>query len=416
MKFGGTSVANLDKISNVADIVEREQEKHKIIVVLSAMAGTTNHLQAYLDKIKSSPSPENDLVLTSGEQITVGLLSSILNQRKIKSMPILGWQIPIITDEYHEKAKILNINKEKILSHLKKFDVLVLAGFQGVSPRTKDVTTLGRGGSDLTAVALAAQFQAKRCEIFTDVAGVFTAHPRFVPTARLIPKMSWGSLVRLAGSGVGVVHARAARVAYRYNIPLWVREAHPTMEDKVTVVEGSTLEQSVVEGIACVERATFLKGQLNQGEIKLLQELDGEILFSVYQGGESSVCLLGEVSDTLLGLLKERGSQNIQVQHQVACLTIIGNGLLDIEGLMQKALHQEALHIDLSDTQLRLVVVKERFESSLESIHSFLEETATRCHPDSELVKYQVNTTFLQNGHFLVCTKSRPSPSAGIST
>ena len=154
MKFGGTSLGNIDKIKNVASIVEKESKSSKIIVVLSAMEGVTNQLQDYLERIDSGPSPENDLVLTSGEQVSVGLLSAILKKKGIRSIPILGWQIPIITDEYYEKAKILNINKKNIDTHFKKVDVIVLAGFQGINTKGY-ISSLGRGGSDTTAVAIA---------------------------------------------------------------------------------------------------------------------------------------------------------------------------------------------------------------------------------------------------------------------
>ena len=142
MKFGGTSVANVAKIKNVANIVANHSKKNKIIVVLSAMAGVTNQLQAYINKIVLKPSEETDLILTSGEQVTIGLFSLILNKKNIKSIPLLGWQIPILTDSIPEKAKILNINNKIIFQHLKKNNVIVLAGFQGISIKVS-ITSLG---------------------------------------------------------------------------------------------------------------------------------------------------------------------------------------------------------------------------------------------------------------------------------
>ena len=146
MKFGGTSVSNIDNIYNVANIVEKESKSNKIIVVLSAMAGVTNQLQDYLESIDSEPSPENYLVLTSGEQVSVGLLSAILKKKGILSIPLLGWQIPIITDEYHEKAKILNIDKKNIDSYFKKVDVIVLAGYQGINSEGTACELVGTEG------------------------------------------------------------------------------------------------------------------------------------------------------------------------------------------------------------------------------------------------------------------------------
>ena len=171
MKFGGTSVAGTEKLRNIADIVLKEVKNNKIIVVLSAMAGETNKLQSYLDDFASQYSLESDLVLTSGEQVTIGLLSAELKNKGIKSIPLLGWQIPIITDDSHEKAKILHIDNKRIEKFFEKNDVIVLAGFQGISLEG-EITSLGRGGSDTTAVAIASSVDAKRCDIYTDVDGV----------------------------------------------------------------------------------------------------------------------------------------------------------------------------------------------------------------------------------------------------
>ena len=183
MKFGGTSVGDLKKISNVADIVKKNLKGSKLIVVLSAMAGETNKMQNYLDTIKSEEKIENDLVLTAGENVTIGILSAILRKRKINSLPLLGWQIPILTDNNHENAKILNIDKKRINKFLKKYDVLVIAGFQGIS-LDGYITSLGRGGSDTTAVAIASAINADRCDIYTDVDGVYSTDPDIVSDAK----------------------------------------------------------------------------------------------------------------------------------------------------------------------------------------------------------------------------------------
>ena len=181
-------------------LLKKKSKSNKIIVVLSAMAGVTNQLQSYLESIDSQPSPENDLVLTSGEQVTVGILSAILKKKGISSIPLLGWQIPIITDEYHEKAKILNINNKTINSHFKKVDVIVLAGFQGINIKGY-ITSLGRGGSDTTAVAIAASINAKRCDIYTDVEGVYSTDPRIEPKAKKISKVSYDEMLEMSFNG-----------------------------------------------------------------------------------------------------------------------------------------------------------------------------------------------------------------------
>ena len=189
MKFGGTSVADISKINNVASIINKNYKKYKLVIVLSAMAGVTNDLQKLIDQIDYPSSKENDLILTSGEQVTVGLLSMLLNKMKIKSIPLLGWQVPIITDSSYEKAKILNINKDNILKYLAEYDVVVLAGFQGVNTEGK-ITSIGRGGSDTTAVAIASSLNAERCDIFSDVEGVYSSDPAIVKNAKKIDKIS----------------------------------------------------------------------------------------------------------------------------------------------------------------------------------------------------------------------------------
>ena len=183
MKFGGTSVGDVQKIKNVAEIVKKYSKDSKIVVVLSAMSGVTNELLSYINQVGSEPSIETDLIMTSGEQVTVGILSMILNQQNIKSVALLGWQIPIVTDMNYKKSKILNINNENLEKYFKIYDVIVLAGFQGVNIEGK-ITALGRGGSDTTAVAIAASLNAERCDIYTDVEGVYTTDPNIESSAK----------------------------------------------------------------------------------------------------------------------------------------------------------------------------------------------------------------------------------------
>ena len=200
MKFGGTSVGSIDKINNVANIVENQSNDKKLIVVLSAMSGVTNKMQEYIDEIESNEIIQNDLILTTGEAVSVGLLSAILKKRNIKSIPLLGWQIPIITDRNHQKAKILNIDKVRIDKYLNDYDVLVIAGFQGVDIDGK-ITSLGRGGSDTTAVAVAAAVDADRCDIYTDVDGVYSTDPNMEPKAKKISKLAFEEMLEMSSTG-----------------------------------------------------------------------------------------------------------------------------------------------------------------------------------------------------------------------
>ena len=249
MKFGGTSVGNIDNINNVANIVEKESKSNKIIVVLSAMAGVTNQLQDYLESIDSEPSPENDLVLTSGEQVSVGLLSAILKKKGIRSIPLLGWQIPIITDEYHEKAKILNIDKKNIDSYFKKVDVIVLAGFQGINTRGF-ITSLGRGGSDTTAVAIAVATKAKRCDIYTDVEGIYSTDPNIEPKAKKISKVSYEEMLEMSSMGAKVLHRRSVELAMKNNLTLQVLSSLSNKEGTYVVDENNLIEKEIVSGVS----------------------------------------------------------------------------------------------------------------------------------------------------------------------
>jgi len=391
MKFGGTSVANLDKISNVADIVEREQEKHKIIVVLSAMAGTTNHLQAYLDKIKSSPSPENDLVLTSGEQITVGLLSSILNQRKIKSMPILGWQVPIITDEYHEKAKILNINKEKILSHLKKFDVLVLAGFQGVSIKGH-ITSIGRGGSDTTAVAIASSVKAERCDIYTDVEGVYTADPNIVPEAKKISKVSFEEMLEMASLGAKVLHTRSVELAMKNNLTLQVLSSLTKKEGTYVLDEKKLIEKEIVSGVSFSKNESIItisgipdKPGISAKIFGLISKKNinvDMIVQNISQDGVSANITFTlpnkelEIAKSLLQQnLDQINYKSIKVEEKVSKVSVIGMGMMSQSGVAEKMFNTLAnnsiniLAISTSEIKISVLIDEKYTELAVKSLH-----------------------------------------------
>ena len=213
------------------------------------MAGVTNRMQKYLDEIKSNEKIENDLVLTAGENVTIGLLSSILKKRKIKSIPLLGWQIPILTDKHHLKAKILNINNSRIKKFLKKHDVLVLAGFQGISEEGY-ITSLGRGGSDTTAVAIAAAIKADRCDIYTDVEGVYTTDPSIVRNAKKISKLEYEEMLEMSSTGAKVLHTRSVELAMKNNLILQVLSSLTKKPGTLIVNKKKLIEKEIVSGVS----------------------------------------------------------------------------------------------------------------------------------------------------------------------
>ena len=249
MKFGGTSVGTIDKINNVANIVEKQLNDKKLIVVLSAMSGVTNKMQEYIDEIESNEIIENDLILTSGEAVSVGLLSAILKKRNIKSIPLLGWQIPIITDSNHQKAKILNIDKVRIYKYLNDYDVLVVAGFQGIDIDGK-ITSLGRGGSDTTAVAVAAAVDADRCDIYTDVDGVYTTDPRQHKKAKKIKKIFYDEMLEMASLGSKVMQPTSVQDAKLNKIDIKVKSSFVSKSGTLITGSKKTFSNQIITGIS----------------------------------------------------------------------------------------------------------------------------------------------------------------------
>ena len=256
MKFGGTSVANVERIRNVARHVKREADAgNQVAVVVSAMAGKTNELVAWCKE--AAPvydSAEYDAVVASGELITAGLLAIVLEDMGLPARSWQGWQIPLITDEAHGSARIEDIDGTKIVESFKRGEIAVVAGFQGVHGDSGRVTTLGRGGSDTSAVALAAALKADRCDIYTDVDGVYTTDPRVVPKARRLDRVSFEEMLEMASLGAKVLQVRAVEVAMVHNVKTYVRSSFddPAEPKQGTLIcdEEDIVEKQVVTGIA----------------------------------------------------------------------------------------------------------------------------------------------------------------------
>jgi aspartate kinase len=256
LKFGGTSVANVDRIRNVARHVKREVDAgHEVAVVVSAMSGKTNELVGWVSEAAPLYDPaEYDAVVASGELVTAGLLAIVLKSMGIDARSWQGWQIPLMTDEAHGSARIAEIDGAKIIEGFGRGQVAVVAGFQGVHAPTGRVTTLGRGGSDTSAVALAAALHADRCDIYTDVDGVYTTDPRVAPKARRLDKVSFEEMLEMASLGAKVLQVRSVEVAMVHKVPTYVRSS---FDDPATPALGTLIcdeedivEQEVVTGIA----------------------------------------------------------------------------------------------------------------------------------------------------------------------
>ena len=256
MKFGGTSVADVERIRNVAAHVKREVDAgHEVAVVVSAMAGKTNELVAWCREAGSHfDNPEYDAVVASGELVTAGLLALVLKDIGLNARSWAGWQIPLITDDAHGSARIKGVDGTTLIEGFGQGEIAVVAGFQGLHKATNRITTLGRGGSDTSAVALAAAIHADRCDIYTDVDGVYTTDPRVVPRARRLDKVSFEEMLEMASLGARVLQERSVEVALVHGVKLYVRSSFddPARPKLGTLIcdEEDILEQQIVTGIA----------------------------------------------------------------------------------------------------------------------------------------------------------------------
>ena len=345
MKFGGTSVESIQKIYNVSNIVSRQYKKNKIIVVLSAMAGVTDQLQSYIDEINYPPSKETDLIMTSGEQVTVGLLSMILNKKGIKSVPLLGWQVPIITDDNYEKGLILNINQDIINNYFEEYDVVVLAGFQGIN-LSGHITSLGRGGSDTTAVAIASALKAERCDIYTDVEGVYTTDPNIDPKAKKINKLAYEEMLEMSSTGV----------SYSKN------------ESKISI---SGIPDK--PGISAIIFGLMANNNINVDMIVQNISQDGitaNMTFTV------PIRDLGFAMKILENQKNNLKYNNLSSDSDIAKISVIGMGMMSQSGVAGKMFETLAknkiniLAISTSEIKISVLINKKYTELALKSLHS----------------------------------------------
>ena len=392
MKFGGTSVSDIKKINHVANIIEKNINQNKLVIVLSAMAGATNHLQKLIDEVDYPGSPENDLVITSGEQITIGLLSMLLNKKNIKSIPLLGWQVPIITDNSHEKAKILNIDKNNIINHLKDNDVVVVAGFQGIS-ETGKITSLGRGGSDTTAVAIAASINAQRCDIYTDVDGVFSADPNLEPKAKKIDKISYEEMLEMSSTGSKVLQTRSVELALKNCLPLQVLSSITNKKGTLIVNESELVEKEVVSGVS---------HSVNESKITISGVPDrpgiSATIFGILSNNNINVDMIVQnISQDGINanltftvptndlnfskkLLEENqnqiGYRDISTDKEVAKVSVIGMGMMSQTGVAEKMFKTLAdnriniLAISTSEIKISVLISRNFIKEAVRSLHS----------------------------------------------
>ena len=353
LKFGGTSVANLKRIKNVVKIVEKtiKDNSSKIILVVSAMSGVTNKLIKEFKKIRNDISdPEYDVIVSTGEQSSSALISSLLNKKKIESRSLLGWQIPILTDGNHSKARIIKINSNVLKDHLEKYRVLVVAGFQGISEENR-ITTLGRGGSDTTAVAISYALGLKTCEIYTDVEGIFTSDPRIVNDANKIDSITYDEILELASLGSKVLHPRSVELAMKYGIRIHVRSSFDKKLGTMVVKEENKIEKEVVTGITSSENEAkiTLKGIPDKPGIaaKIFSTLASNninvdmIVQNITDDGKyASLTFTVPVEDERKSLKELRSSdikfKRIHSNSSICKISIVGVGMKSNVGVAQK--------------------------------------------------------------------------------
>ena len=392
LKFGGTSVADIDKINKVASrIAEYVHKNYRVLVVVSAMGDTTDNLIKLAKRINPYPSErEMDMLISTGEQVSGALLAMALHKKGIEAISFTGPQVGIITDTYHTKAKILKIETARIKRELKKGKVIIIAGFQGISTAL-EITTLGRGGSDLSAVALAVAVGAGRCEIYTDVKGVYTADPRIVPQAKMIKYITFDEMLELASRGAQVMQTRAVEVAKKFNIPLHVRSSFTKKEGTVIMKKTPYIEEPIVRGVTLLENeakiticnvpdkpgvAARIFTRLSSGGINvdmIVQNVSHERITDIsFTVPKSSLQKAIKISNIIA---KNIGAKDVLADENIAKVSIVGVGMKTHFGVAAKcfkALAENKINIEMistSEISISCVIKKKMGKKAVKALH-----------------------------------------------
>ena len=390
-KFGGTSVADTSSLKIVAErIIDRKKKGYEVVVVPSAMGSSTDELIDLANELSEKPTPrEMDMLLSAGERITMSLLSMHLNSLGHSSFSLTGSQAGIITTSRHGKAEIEEISGERVREGIERGDIVIVAGFQGFNRDTKEITTLGRGGSDATAVALAAALGAEKCEIFTDVEGVFTADPRIINSAKLIDEITYDEMLEMSSSGAGVLMARSVEFGRRYNVPIIVK---PTFsEGSGTIVKDEVMEQAIVSGVTHNDKEIkfTLFGVPDQPGIagKVFGPLseNGVIVDMIVQNvsKESKTDISftapleqkSDVENILQNLSTELKAEGADSDQNIARVSLIGAGMKAESGIASKMfsiLGENKINIAMISTspiRISCVVNKDDMQKAIDSLH-----------------------------------------------
>ena len=403
MKFGGTSVADIPRINNVAKIIKNELvEGNQVVAVVSAMAGQTNDLTRKVEDIGALyDAREYSAIVSSGENITAGLLAIILQKMSINSRSWQGWQIPIVTSEEYSSARIVDLKTENLLSKfLDGMEVAVVAGFQGVAPDGR-ITTLGRGGSDTSAVALCAALNAERCDIFTDVDGIYTTDPRICARARKLDKISYEEMLEFASLGAKVLQTRSVELATRFKVRLRVLSSFTdnseTKNGTYVCSEGEIMENKVIAGVAFSrdEAKLTITGIEDRPGIAALifsrlseQSVNVDMIVqNISDNGLTDMtfsCPTDQIARAKEALVKDKESKSLRynkliVDEEIAKVSIVGIGMkahAGIAKMMFEALARERINImviSTSEIKISVLVKRKYLELAVQSLHDTFE-------------------------------------------
>ncbi|MDZ4339745.1 MAG: aspartate kinase [candidate division NC10 bacterium] len=391
-KYGGTSVGDVGRIRHVARrIVETREAGNDVVVVVSAMAGETDRLLTLAYEITDAPDDrELDVILATGEQVSIGLLSLAIQARGAEARSFTGTQVRILTDSAHTKARILNVDVERIRQALDEGEIAIVAGFQGVNAED-EVTTLGRGGSDLTAVALAAAVKADVCEIYTDVEGVYTADPDLVPTARKLPRITYEEMIELASLGATVLQARAVEYAKNYNVSVHVRSSFSRNPGTLVVQEDPEMEKVVVSGITHDKKEAKITITRVVDRPGIAAKLFGRvadagvvvdmIVQNISQDGHTDISFtvprtdFHKAMEIVRGIATEIGADQVLGDERIAKVSIVGVGMRTHSGVAAKmfavlaAKNINIMMISTSEIKVSCVIEEKYAELAVRVLH-----------------------------------------------
>jgi aspartate kinase len=395
-KYGGTSVGDLDRIANVARKVAATKDKgNDVVVVVSAMAGETDRLLGLAKKISPLPNErEVDVLISTGEQVTIALLAMTLESMGYKARSYCGWQIPLVTDAAYGSARVTDIKKESLLKDLQTGHIIVVAGFQGIDD-TGNVTTLGRGGSDTSAVAVAAALNADVCEIFTDVDGVYTTDPNITAKARKIPKIAYEEMLEMASLGAKVLYIRAVEFAMRYKVPVVVRSSFTDNEGTLVTEENLDMEKESVRSVTCNTKEAKItvsgvedKPGIASTIFSLLADSNivvDMIIQNSSEEGKTDISFTLPKADLEKGLeicgrlKQDLHAQEISGTSDIAKVSIIGLGMRSHSGVaarMFTALAKEGINIEMistSEIKISCVISQKYAELAVRTLHDVFE-------------------------------------------